>query len=868
MAESAVKIKIKGDNSDFKKKMNETGEVAEKSMGKMAAISGAVGGAVASMATTAINYLSGLSDEAIAASDALQKFGSTMEFAGFDTDEIDTARKAVKQYADDTVFNLEDVANTTAQLAANGVKDYTELTEATGNLTAVAGGGADAFKSVAMMLTQTNAAGKLTTENWNQLADAIPGASGKLQEAMLKNGAYTGQFRDAMAKGEITAEEFNQALMDLGMSDAAVEAAKSTATIEGAVGNLEATVVSGIMNIIDAIGKDKLTAAIGFLGETLNFIFTIIAALVGFISDHIEVFGFLAAAIGLVVGSQWAMTAAQTALNAVMSANPISLVIIAVVALVSALLLLYDKSEKFREFVNEVFAEVKEIALDLWESIKSILVAAAPLIDATWSLIKTIFAVALDFIIWLFENAWTVIKAVWDFVQPYFEALMEGIRIAVEILSEVLPQLFEDAWKAIKFIWDLAGPYFKQIWNTIKTIFSVVKAVLSGNFGDAWKAIKNWWNESKAYFTQIWENIKTVFANVVGFFEDKFKEAYNKVTGWWDDAISFFSDIWEGVKGVFKDVVSFFGDKFEEAYNKVKEWFTVENFKSIFKDSICGGLENIIEDVTTAAGKVWTAIKDAMSKAISVVFGFGGGGDGGDDYGQGMTGSLSPFNVARVSSNYGWRINPVTKKRQFHSGVDLAAAGGTPIQSTTPGTVYRVAYEKNGFGNYVVVQDRNGNLHYYAHMSRTAARVGQPVFRGTRIGYVGTTGRSTGNHLHYGVKAGGNWTNPWAWLRGARGYATGGFPLPGELFFANENGIEMMGKMGKRNVVANNMQIIDGIRSGIYSGMLKLQQQNGSRTHNNNVSFTQNFYKENTSPSDTKRAARRGVREALAGGRA
>lgn len=868
MAESAVKIKIKGDNSDFKKKMNETGEVAEKSMGKMAAISGAVGGAVASMATTAINYLSGLSDEAIAASDALQKFGSTMEFAGFDTDEIDTARKAVKQYADDTVFNLEDVANTTAQLAANGVKDYTELTEATGNLTAVAGGGADAFKSVAMMLTQTNAAGKLTTENWNQLADAIPGASGKLQEAMLKNGAYTGQFRDAMAKGEITAEEFNQALMDLGMSDAAVEAAKSTATIEGAVGNLEATVVSGIMNIIDAIGKDKLTAAIGFLGDTLNFIFTIIAALVGFISDHIEVFGFLAAAIGLVVGAQWAMTAAQTALNAVMSANPISLVIIAVVALVSALLLLYDKSEKFREFVNEVFAEVKEIALDLWESIKSILVAAAPLIDATWGLIKTIFAVALDFIIWLFGNAWTVIKAVWDFVQPYFEALMEGIRIAVEILSKVLPQLFEDAWKAIKFIWDLAGPYFKQVWNTIKTIFSVVKAVLSGNFGDAWKAIKNWWNESKAYFTQIWENIKAVFANVVGFFEDKFKEAYNKVTGWWDDAISFFSDIWEGVKEVFYDVVSFFGDKFEEAYNTVKEWFTVEHFKSIFKDSICGGLEGIIEDVKTAAGNVWTAIKEAMSKAISVVFGFGGGGDGGDDYGQGMTGSLSPFNVARVSSNYGWRINPVTKKRQFHSGVDLAAAGGTPIQSTTPGTVYRVAYEKNGFGNYVVVQDRNGNLHYYAHMSRTAARVGQPVFRGTRIGYVGTTGRSTGNHLHYGVKAGGNWTNPWAWLRGARGYATGGFPLPGELFFANENGIEMMGKMGKRNVVANNMQIIDGIRSGIYSGMLKLQNQNGGRTNNNHVNLTQNFYKENTSPSDTKRAARRGVREALAGGRA
>ena len=110
-----------------------------------------------------------------------------------------------------------------------------ELTEAAGNLNAVAGGNADSFKSVAMVLTQTAGAGKLTTENWNQLADAIPGASGKLQEALLKNGAYTGNFRAAMAKGEITADEFNQALLDLGMTDVAKQAATSTSTIEGAM---------------------------------------------------------------------------------------------------------------------------------------------------------------------------------------------------------------------------------------------------------------------------------------------------------------------------------------------------------------------------------------------------------------------------------------------------------------------------------------------------------------------------------------------------------------------------------------------------------------------------------------------------------
>lgn len=827
MAESAVKIKIKGDNSDFRKKMTETGSIAEKSMGKMAAISGAVGGAVASMATAGINYLGGLTDEAIKASDALQKFGSTMEFAGYDTKEIDAAREAVKKYADETVYDLEDVSNTTAQLAANNVKDYMKLTEAAGNLNAVAGGNKETFKSVAMVLTQTAGAGKLTTENWNQLADAIPGASGVLRDAMEKNGAYTGNFRDAMAQGQITAEEFNQALMDLGLSDTAIEAAKSTATFEGAIGNLQSTIVNGMLNIINAIGSDKLTAAIKFLGDTLSFIFEIIAAVVGFISDHIEVFGLLAAAIGLVVGAQWAMTAAQTALNAVMSANPISLVIIAVVALVSALLLLYDKSEKFRNFIDGVFSDVKEWALDLWDNIKAIIDEARPLIDATWEFIKQVFAVALDFILWYFGNTWNGIKAVWDFVQPYFEALMEGIRIAVEFLAETLPVYFDNAWKAIQKIWDVVGPYFRLIWRTIETIFSVVAAVLGGDFGDAWKAVKDWWNDATGYFTEIWN----------------------------------------GIKGIFVDVVSFFSGKFEEAYNTVKDWFTLENFKKVFNDSIVGGLTAIIEDVGAAAKKVWEEIKKWLSEKIGISLGFGGGDVGGGDFG--LAGSLSPFNVGRISSNYGWRTNPVTHKRQFHSGVDIAARGGTPIQSTTAGVVSAVLYEKNGFGNYVIVRDPQGNLHYYAHMSRTAARPGQMVFRGSRIGYVGTTGRSTGNHLHYGVRGGGGgWTNPWAWLTPARGYATGGFPGVGEIFIGNENGIEMMGRMGKQNVVANNMQIIDGIRAGVYSGLLKLQQAGGNRTRNQSVNLTQNFYKENVSPSDTKRAARRGVREALAGGQA
>lgn len=237
--------------------------------------SAAKAGALALGAMGAIGAVVGFADvarEALAASDATDKFKNTLSFAGVASDEIEKLTASTKKYADDTVYELSDIQNITAQLAANGVEGYDQLAEAAGNLNAVAGGNAETFKSVGMVLTQTAGQGKLTTENWNQLADAIPGASGKLQEALLKNGAYTGNFRDAMQKGEITAQEFNQAILDLGFTDVAREAATSTSTIEGAWGNLQAALVTGGMEIVDRI-KPALTDFMGVVAEGATIAF-------------------------------------------------------------------------------------------------------------------------------------------------------------------------------------------------------------------------------------------------------------------------------------------------------------------------------------------------------------------------------------------------------------------------------------------------------------------------------------------------------------------------------------------------------------------------------------------------------------------
>ncbi|MBS7334246.1 MAG: tape measure protein [Weeksellaceae bacterium] len=336
------------------------------------------------------NAITGLAGEAVNSADSLEKFKSTMNFAGFDTSQIDKARLDVKKYADDTVYDLNTIANTSAQLAANGVKDYLALTQAAGNLNAVAGGNADTYKSVALVLTQVNGAGKLVTQDWNQLANAIPGASGKMQDALRKNGAFTGNFREAMEKGMISAEHFNKALMDLGFQQVAIDAAKSTATFEGALGQLEAEIVNGLMSVIDAIGMDNITGAIMTLtnfigGLTKGFVWlfneinggnpylqilaTVIGALViGVASYKLVINGVI------VVTKLWA--GAQTLLNTVMSLNPIGLVVAAIVALIAIIVIAIKKYDEwgaallaFLGPVGLVINAFKSL-YDHWESIK------------------------------------------------------------------------------------------------------------------------------------------------------------------------------------------------------------------------------------------------------------------------------------------------------------------------------------------------------------------------------------------------------------------------------------------------------------------------------------------------------------------
>jgi tape measure domain-containing protein len=369
--------------------VEDAGEKARNAEGGFTVLKGAIANLAGNILTSAINGMQSLVGEAINSSDALKKFESTMSFAGYDDSTISKAKDDMKTYADQTVYDLDTVANTTAQLAANGIQDYTGLTQAAGNLNAVAGGNADTFKSVAMVLTQTAGAGKLTTENWNQLADAIPGASGKLQEALQQNGAYTGNFRDAMAQGQITADEFNQAIMSLGFTDAAQQAATSTSTFEGAMGNMQAAVTDGLMQIYDAIGSENVTGFINTISDGVSKVIPPIKKGISWLKDNLPTIAPLLAGISTALGGimvaqkveamvsafrSWktateGMTVAQRLLNAAQLASPIGLVVGLVAGLIAAIVVLWNTNEGFRDAVMNVWNGIKDFIGDAIQAI-------------------------------------------------------------------------------------------------------------------------------------------------------------------------------------------------------------------------------------------------------------------------------------------------------------------------------------------------------------------------------------------------------------------------------------------------------------------------------------------------------------------
>lgn len=474
---------------------NEADGIGGKFSGGFSVAKGALANLVADGISMAVEGIKNLASEAMQTADSLSKFEGTMAFAGFDPDEIAASKQAVQDYASKTVYDLGEVANTTAQLAANGVQDFQKLTEAAGNLNAVAGGNADTFGSVAMVMTQTAGAGKLTTENWNQLADAIPGASGEIQKALLEAGAYTGDFRDAMAKGEISAEEFNAAIMELGFSEAAVEAASSVSTIEGAVGNLQATLVDGFVKVLTDGGL--MNGITGFINGFTN----ILAGAGQYIGPAIQSIKDSISGIG---------EAFRNAFGE-------------------------ERSAAILGFLSRLGSALVAVPFQ-------IIAANIQIVSTLWEVLLTAAGAVVDFFTTTLPSAFQSIATAIDAVVPdisdfgsYFEAERQEISQTMENLKQNVSQAWETLKNSVKSTLENMKSAISNAWNTIKTTVSNavsnVKTTVSTAFDAVKNNVSNALNSAKNTVTSVFDSIKTAITTKINAARDAVTGAIERIKG-------------------------------------------------------------------------------------------------------------------------------------------------------------------------------------------------------------------------------------------------------------------------------------------------------------------------------------------------
>ncbi|MCL9979249.1 tape measure protein [Enterococcus faecium] len=476
---------------DFGDKSTRSARKLDGLKDKLSSLKGAFSfGAVAGLAHNAISSVvsgvQGLVGEAVNASDSLMKFSKTMEFANFGKSQIESSKKEMKDYADKTVYGLEEILNTTAQLASNGIPNYTELTKAAGNLNAVAGGSSDTFKSVAMMLTQTAGAGKLTTENWNQLADAIPGASGLLQDAMLKNGAYTGNFRDAMAQGQITSDEFNQAIVQLGMNDGAVKAATSTDTLSGSWEQMKSTVINGLQSIIEKIGVENITGFINRVTKGIENSIPKITQFIGWLRDIGTWIAENREPLTWIVGIIGGITLAVKALNVASMllaitggtlAAPFVATGVALGALAGALVVAYTKSETFRNIVNAAFTAVKNVVMSV-----------------------------INNLVEYYKMLWSVLQWLWEKIKEWA------------------------SWIGNKFI-----EMKNSVVNTVQNLWNGVKNFFAEGIGNTWNKVVGWVKNIFNKATELKNKVSNVIGNLWNGIKDTFRRGIDTVFNWFSE---------------------------------------------------------------------------------------------------------------------------------------------------------------------------------------------------------------------------------------------------------------------------------------------------------------------------------------------
>lgn len=317
--------------------------------------------------------------------------------------------------------------------------------------------------------------------------------------------------------------------------------------------------------------------------------------------------------------AQEGATVAQWLLNVAMNANPIGIIIALIAGLVAGFVVLWNKSDKFRNFF-----------IGLWENIKKVVGVVVDAIVAFfkkwYETVMSIVTPIVDFFKKIFETVKTLISTYINNYIAVFKFVYKTVMAIFTPIVEWFSKLFTSIYNTLKSVITVMIGLVKGYWNTVKAVFSVVAEWFTKYVITPVKKIyTGLWNALKNGAKSAWTGIKTVFNVVVNWYKDNIIAPVKKVfTGMWDSLTSGAKKAWTGVKSVFSKVATFFGDVFSKAWSKVKEIFSAGGkiFSGI-KDGIASAFKKIVNTLIKGINKVVSVPFNAINGMLNKIRGVG-----------------------------------------------------------------------------------------------------------------------------------------------------------------------------------------------------------------------------------------------------
>lgn len=595
--------------------------------------------------TTGMNLIKDSVSGAISRVDTLKNANRVFENMGFSAQDTSSTMDALKASIQGLPTPL-DSAVKGVQLIASSTEDLgksQEIFAALNNGILGFGGSAEQVDNAVTQLSQSFSNGKVDAETWNSMIDA--GLGPALNALAKQMGKTSGELKKGLSEGSISVGTFQDALIDLnkngggGLKSLETIAKDATAGIGTGLQNAKTGIVRGVGNVINAVDEVLKNAKFGGIGNLIAQVGEKFEGFLNLIADNIptaietitnlydKLEPFLPVIFGLVSAFtiyQGVMKTAKTAvaaynavqatMNALMNANPIGLVVTAIVMAVGAFIYFWNTSEEFRNFwiglwesiketvskavegIKKAWEGIKEFFSTVWQGLKDGAVAAVEGIKNTWQGIKDWFSQLWTSVKETFALAWEAIKnTVMMIVQPFIDGFMNlwnGMSTGLSLIWTGIQQIAQGAWEFIK--------------NIILAPVLMVVDLVTGDFSSMASHLSQIWENIKQAASNIWNGFKTMLSGivqtVVGFVQAQFENLKNILSAVWTNIVNTGKSLFEGLKNTLSNIVESIKSTFVNVWNSI--WST---------------LIGIFYGIVGAAQGAWNNLKQGVSDAVNRV---------------------------------------------------------------------------------------------------------------------------------------------------------------------------------------------------------------------------------------------------------